>query len=151
MTKIYVDADACPVKAEVERVATRHKLTVLMVTDGGLRPSQNILVQLVVVEPGLDAADNWIADNIQAEDLCVTNDIPLAARCLKKGAAALRPDGRPFTQDNIGSALATRDLMQNLREAGTVTGGPKPFSRADRSNFLNTMETMVRASFKKAP
>lgn len=144
MTKIYVDADACPVKSEVERVATRHKVPVLMVADGGLRPSENPLVQMVFVEPGLDAADNWIAAHIGPQDICITNDIPLASRCLKAGAAALRVDGTRFTDDNIGSALATRDLMQSLRETGQVTGGPKPFSRADRSNFLNALENTVR-------
>lgn len=143
---LYIDADACPVKDEALRVAARHGLKTVMVSDGGIRPSQDPMVDIVIVSQGADAADDWIAERITAADICVTNDIPLAARCLEKGAFALKPNGDPFTQDSIGGALATRDLMQTLRETGTVTGGPRPFSKADRSNFLNRLEVMVQAA-----
>ncbi len=146
MPTIYVDADACPVKDEVERVATRHKLKVLMVSDGGIRPSQNPLIDLVIVPSGPDAADNWIAEHIAKADICVTNDIPLAARCLEAEAFAIKPNGERFTQNGIGMALAQRELMQNLRETGEITGGPRPFSKSDRSDFLNGLETTVQAA-----
>ncbi len=146
MIEIYVDADACPVKEEVERVATRHGLKIYLVSDGGIRPNQNPLIETVVVTQGADAADDWIADRIVAADICVTGDIPLAARCLKKGAFALRHNGEAFTEAGIGMALATRELMQGLREAGTVTGGPRAFQKRDRSQFLNRLETIVQAA-----
>ena len=146
MTRIFVDADACPVKDEVERVATRHGLKTFMVSDGGIRPRQNPLIETVVVSQGADAADDWIADRIDVADICITGDIPLAARCLKKGAFALRHNGDAFTEAGIGMALATRDLMQGLREAGTVTGGPRAFQKRDRSQFLNHLETTVQAA-----
>jgi len=126
MVEIYVDADACPVKGEVERVATRHQLKIYMVCDGGIRPSPNPLLQLVVVTQGADAADDWIADHIGKADICITNDIPLAGRCLKQGAFALKPNGENYTDDSIGMALATREIMQGLRETGEITGGPRP-------------------------
>ena len=150
MIEIYVDADACPVKDEVERVATRHGLKTYMVSDGGLRPRQNPLIEMVVVSQGADAADDWIADHIQNADICVTNDIPLAARCIEKGALALRHNGDIFTEAGIGMALATRELMQELREAGTVSGGPRPFRKTDRSQFLNKLETTIQAAKRKA-
>ena len=143
MVKIYVDADACPVKNEVERVATRHNLETYMVCDGGIRPSLNPLVKLVVVDQGADAADDWIADHIKKSDICVTNDIPLAGRCLKKGAFAIKPNGKSFNDDNIGIALATREIMEKIRETGEMTGGPPPFSKADRSKFLNQIEMII--------
>ena len=149
MTILYVDADACPVKEETEKVALRHGLKVVMVSDGGLRPSRNPLVQMVTVSQGADAADDWIADAIGPSDICITNDIPLAARCLEKGASALKPNGEPFTENGIGMALATRELMQGLREAGTITGGPRPFAKKDRSAFLNKLEVMVQAAKRK--
>jgi len=149
MTEIYVDADACPVKGEVVRVADRHGLKVYMVSNGGIRPDANPLVELVIVPPGPDAADDWIAEQIGPADICITNDIPLAARCLKRDALAIKPNGDAFTQDGIGMALASRNLMQDLREAGTVTGGPPPFGKADRSAFLNGMEALVRKSQKQ--
>lgn len=148
MTTIYVDADACPVKDEVERVAARHKLNVILVTDGGLRPSQNPMVRLVIVEQGADAADDWIADEIGPNDICVTNDIPLAARCLEKQALAIKPNGELFTEDAIGMALATRTLMQGLRETGEITGGPAPFSKRDRAQFLDKLETTVQRALR---
>lgn len=146
MVDIYVDADACPVKDEILRVAARHGLKTYMVTDGGIRPIQNPLVELVIVSQGADAADNWIAEHIQKSDICITNDIPLAARCLKRDALALKPTGEPFTENGIGMALANRELMQGLRESGQITGGPKPFSKSDRSEFLNRLETTVQAA-----
>lgn len=142
--RVFVDADACPVKEEVIRVAGRHGLSVFLVSDGGLRPRPEAFAETVVVTGGMDAADDWIAERIGRGDLCVTSDIPLADRCLKAGAAALKPNGAAFTEDSIGMALATRGLMQDLRESGTVTGGPRPFSKADRSAFLNAMEVAVQ-------
>ena len=146
MVEIYVDADACPVNDEVERVATRHDLKTYMVSDGGIRPSQSALVELVIVDQGPDAADDWIADHIQKTDICITNDIPLAARCLERGALAIKPNGEPFTDNGIGMALANRELMQGLRESGEITGGPRPFSKSDRSAFLNHLETSVQTA-----
>ena len=148
MIKIYVDADACPVKNEVERVATRHNLETYMVCDGGIRPSLNPLIQLVVVNQGADAADDWIADHIGSPDICITNDIPLAARCLKKEAFALKSNGKSYTNDNIGMALATREIMERIRESGEITGGPPAFSKADRSKFLDRMEMIVQKARK---
>jgi uncharacterized protein YaiI (UPF0178 family) len=148
VTIIYVDADACPVKDEVERVAARHNLDTILVTDGGLRPSQNPRVRLVIVEQGADAADDWIADEISANDICVTNDIPLAAQCLEKDALAIKPNGELFTTDAIGMALATRTLMQGLRETGEITGGPAPFSKRDRAQFLDKLEVTVQKALR---
>ena len=144
MVEIYVDADACPVKDETVQVAARHSLKTYLVSDGGIRPPQNPLVELVIVDQGPDAADDWIADHIQKADICVTNDIPLAARCLERGTMTIRPNGEPFTENGIGMALANRELMQGLRESGEITGGPKPFSKSDRSEFLNRLETTVQ-------
>ncbi len=143
---IYIDADGCPVKDETARVAARHGLKIYLVSDGGIRPSQNPLVELVIVAQGADAADDWIADQIQASDICITNDIPLAARCLKRGAMAIKPNGEPFTENGIGLALANREILQALRESGEITGGPRPFSKSDRSEFLNRLETTVQAA-----
>lgn len=149
MVELYIDADACPVKDETIRVAARHGLKTFMVCDGGIRPSQDPMVELVVVTQGADAADDWIAEHIGPTDVCITSDIPLAARCLEVGAAAVKPNGDPFTPDSIGMALATRELMQGLRETGEITGGPRPFAKSDRSAFLNRLETMVQAAKRK--
>ncbi len=149
MVKIYVDADACPVKNEVERIATRHELETYLVCDGGIRPPLNPLIQLVVVNQGTDAADDWIAEHIERADICVTDDIPLAGRCLKGGAFAIKPNGNTYTDDSIGLALATREIMQGLRETGEMTGGPHPFRKADRSKFLDRMEKTVQAAKAK--
>ena len=148
MIKIYVDADACPVKNEIERVATRHNLKTYMECDGGIRPSLNPLIKLVVVSQGADAADDWIADHIGRADICITNDIPLAARCLKKEAFALKSNGKSYTNDNIGMALATREIMERIRESGEMTGGPPPFSKIDRSKFLDQIEKIVQKAKK---
>ena len=149
MVDIYIDADACPVKDETVRVAARHGLKTYMVSDGGIRPSQSPMVELVIVTQGADAADDWIADHIQKSDVCITNDIPLAARCLERGALAIKPNGEAFTENGIGMALANRELMQGLRERGEITGGPRPFSKSDRSDFLNSLETTVQAAKKQ--
>ena len=147
--EIYVDADACPVKDEVIKVANRHSINVNMVSDGGIRPFPSRLVKLIIVDQGADAADDWIVEYIETGDIVITNDIPLAARCLKKKAKAIKPDGTLFTDNTIGIALATRDLMQTLRESGEITGGPRPFSKKDRSDFLNALEVVVQTIKKK--
>ena len=145
---IYVDADACPVKAETLRVAERHKVKVVYVSDGGVRPNPHPLAEVVVVAQGADAADDWIVDRIGAGDLCITGDIPLADRCIKKGARALRHNGEAFTEANIGNLLATRDLMAEFRSANPLSqgGGGRPFSKADRSRFLEALERELRLS-----
>ncbi|MEE8454431.1 MAG: YaiI/YqxD family protein [Limibaculum sp.] len=148
MTTLYIDADACPVKAEALRVAERHGLRVLVVSNGGIRPSPHPLVETVIVPEGPDAADIWIAERIGPGDICVTGDVPLAARCLEAGGRALRHNGEAFTAANIGNALAMRDLMTDLRAANPLAagGGARPFARADRSRFLEALEWMVRAA-----
>ncbi len=147
MTIIYIDADACPVKAETLRVADRHKLQVYIVSNGGMRPNPHPLVDIVVVDDGPDAADLWIADRITRGDICVTADIPLAAKCLEAGGRALRHNGDAFTRANIGNQLAMRDLMNDVRAADPFhQGRGKPFSRADRSAFLNALEREVQAA-----
>lgn len=145
MTALYVDADACPVRAEAERVATRHKVTMHVVSNGGLRPSQNPLVKTVVVPDGPDVADMWIADRAGPGDIVITADIPLAARCVENGARVLKPNGETLTAANVGNALAMRDLMSDLRSADPFRqGGGKPFSKADRSRFLDALEREMR-------
>lgn len=142
---IYVDADACPVREEVVRVAERHGVNVVFVTNGGLRPSRHPLVKIEVVSAGADEADKWIADQAGPGDICVTADVPLAARCVEAGALVIGHDGEPFSQANIGARLAMRDLMADLRAADPFRqGGGKPFSKADRSRFLNALEASVR-------
>ena len=142
---IYVDADACPVKAEVERVGTRHKVKMAVVSNGGIRPSQNPLVETVIVPEGPDVADMWIADRAGPGDVVVTGDIPLASRCIENGAQVLKHNGEVFTQSNIGNILATRDLMADVRAADPFhQGGGKGFTKADRSRFLNALETALR-------
>lgn len=147
--EIYVDADACPVKDEVLRVAERHNLPVCLVSNSGMRPSRNPLVRQVVVPANPDAADDWIAEHIAPGDICVTADIPLAARCLEKGAYALHSNGKPFSQESIGMALAMRGLMQQLREASPEMKGSNPaFTRDDRSRFLRVMEETIQAALR---
>ena len=142
---IYVDADACPVKAEVERVGTRHKVAMFVVSNGGIRPSPNPLVETVVVPDGPDVADMWIADRAKAGDVVITGDIPLAARCIENGALVLKHNGEALTAKNIGNVLATRDLMTDMRAADPFRqGGGKPFSKADRSRFLDALENTLR-------
>ncbi|KEJ97212.1 hypothetical protein SAMN05444149_104364 [Pseudosulfitobacter pseudonitzschiae] len=146
---LYIDADACPVKAEAERVATRHRLKMYVVSNGGLRPSQNPLVETVIVPEGPDVADMWIADRAGPGDVVVTGDIPLAAKCVEAGAQVLKHNGEPLTQANIGNVLATRDLMTDLRSADPFRmGGGKGFTKADRSRFLDALERAIRAAAK---
>ena len=146
-TVIYVDADACPVKAEVEKVASRHGLLVKMVCNGGLRPSANPLVEMVFVPDGPDVADMWIADRAVRGDVVITGDIPLAAKCVESGARVIKHNGETLTAANIGNVLATRDLMTDLRAADPFRqGGGRPFSKADRSRFLDGLEREIQAA-----
>ncbi len=143
---IYVDADACPVKEEILKVAARHELPVVLVSNSGLRPSRDPMVRHVVVSGKFDAADDWIVDNAVAHDIAVTADVPLAARLVAHGVHVLGPTGRAFTPDSIGMAVASRNLNQELREAGAIKGYNAPFSTRDRSQFLQSLETAVRRS-----
>ena len=149
MTDIYVDADACPVKDEVYRVAQRYGLKVLLVSNAWLRAPNEEWVEVVVVGAELDAADAWIVEHVTEDDIVVTADIPLAALCLENGSSVLGPRGRPFTEDSIGGALATRELMSQLREMGEVTGGPPAFEKRDRSQFLQALDQVVHAIRKR--
>jgi uncharacterized protein YaiI (UPF0178 family) len=142
--RIYVDADACPVKDEVYRVAGRHQLPVFVVTNSFMRVPQDPLIERVAVAAGPDAADDWIAERADAAAIVITADIPLANRCVKAGAAVIAPNGRAFTEDSIGMALAVRDLMTDLRSAGDVTSGPRPFAPRDRSTFLSALDQAIR-------
>jgi len=149
MSNIYVDGDACPVKEEVARVAARHALQVYIVSNQGLRSSLGPHVRGIMVGSEFDAADNWIVENITVDDIAITTDIQLAARCLKKGAKAINPAGKLFTEENIGSALAMRELSSYLREAGEIKGGNAPYSKQDRSNFLQCLDLMIHRTVKK--
>jgi hypothetical protein len=150
VTQIYVDADACPVREEVYRVAGRLGVKVSVVWNGSrpIRPPHLPFVEMVMVGEAMDAADDWIAERIAAADICVTADIPLASRCLQKGARVVSPNGRPFTAANIGNALAGRELSRHLRELGAGGGGPPPFTKADRSRFLSALDTAVQAALR---
>jgi uncharacterized protein YaiI (UPF0178 family) len=141
---ILVDADACPVKDEVVRVAERHGLSVVLVSNRWHR-GDHPLVEKVVVPEGLDAADDVIAERARAGDVVVTADVPLAARCVAKGARAIDPRGKRFDESSIGMQVAMRDLMKSLRDAGEITGGPAGYTRQDRSRFLSALETLVQA------
>ncbi len=143
MIEIFVDADACPVKDEVYQVASRHGVYVFIVANARMRVPEGAGVEMVVVEDGPDAADDWIAERIRPSDVAVTADIPLAARCLEAGARVLGTNGEPFTEDSIGAALATRDLKAELREAGFAGGGPPPLSQRDRSRFVGRLGRLV--------
>jgi uncharacterized protein YaiI (UPF0178 family) len=146
---IFVDADACPVKQEVYRVANRYKLSVTLVAGSWMRIPDGVKIALKVVDQGMDAADDWIVEHVDANDIVVTADIPLAARCVERGAYVLGPTGKPFTEDNIGPALATRNLLSELREVGEVTGGPPPFDKRDRSRFLQGLDKAVNEIRRK--
>jgi len=146
---IYVDADACPVKDEVYVVATRYGFPVFLVANAPMYVPGGFGVELVVVEQGPDVADDWIAERAGEGDVVVTADIPLAARCLEAGAAVLGTDGRPFTEDSIGGALAGRELHSQLREAGIHSGGPRPVSDKDRSRFLSKLDEAVSRSLRE--
>lgn len=145
MIKLYIDADSCPVKNEVFRVARRHGLKVYLVSNSMMRIPPEAFIELIIVREGFDAADDWIATHITETDIAVTSDIPLAARCLKKGAKVLDPKGRVYSEDSIGDALANRDFMAFLRDTGTITGGPPPFEPKDRSRFLQRLDELVHA------
>jgi len=142
---VYVDADGCPVKGETYRVAERYGLKVILVSDSRMRVPDEKWIELVVVSGGFDAADDWIAEHIQENDIVITGDIPLASRCLKQGARVLSPRGRVFREDSIGQALATRDFLAHLRELGMDSGGPAPLERRDRSQFLQRLDEIVQA------
>jgi hypothetical protein len=148
MTAIYVDADACPVREEIFRVSTRLDVPVFVVSNGSrpIRPPGLAKVQMVIVGSAPDAADDWIAERITDADVCVTSDIPLAARCLAKAARAVSPVGRHWTGENIGNALAGREVARHMREIGLTTGGPAALTRADRSRFLGALDTAVQAA-----
>ncbi len=144
MLHIFIDADACPVKEEVYRVATRYDLGVSVVSNSRMRVPSEPRVELVVVTDGFDAADDWIASHAGGDDIVISADIPLASRCLANGAHVLGHTGRPFTEDNIGDALASRELLSDLRATGDVTGGPPPFHERDRSRFLQGLDAMIQ-------
>lgn len=150
MASIYVDADACPVKEEVYKVARRVGFDVLVVANSFIRTPVESRIRFVLVEAGSDAADDWIAERAGAGDIVVTNDIPLAARALSSGAEALSPTAKVFTPDMIGGALATRGLMEHLRSFGEITSGPKPFSQKDRSAFLSALDAAVNRARRKS-
>jgi uncharacterized protein YaiI (UPF0178 family) len=145
LLNVYVDADACPVKPEVCKVARRCGLTVTFVSNTRMRIPDPGIATLVVVDGGFDAADDWIAGQVGADDIVVTADILLAHRCVGKGAGVIGPTGRPFTEENIGQAMAVRELMSDLRDTGTFTGGPPPFQKKDRSRFLHRLDEMIQA------
>jgi uncharacterized protein YaiI (UPF0178 family) len=149
MTEIFIDGDACPVKDEVYAVAARIGLAVVVVANQRIHVPADLGVEMVVVEEGPDAADDWIAEEIRAGDVVITADIPLAARCLEVGAFALGTNGREFTQDSIGSALATREIKASIRESGVATGGPPPLTGRDRSRFSNVLDRVVQAAMRR--
>jgi uncharacterized protein YaiI (UPF0178 family) len=142
---IYIDADACPVKEEVYRVARRYALRVTLVANAPQRIPDDEEFDLVVVREGMDVADDWISEHAGPTDIVITADIPLAARCLRNGSRVIGTTGRPFTDDNVGGALATREILSELRGAGEMTSGPPPFERKDRSRFLQALDAAVQA------
>ncbi len=151
MLDIFVDADACPVKEEVYRVASRYHLNVTLVANAWMRVPDVRWITLEIVEDGFDAADDWIVVHVQAHDIVITADILLAMRCLKRNACVLGPSGKPFTEDRIGEAVATRDLLSDLRGAGEITGGPPPLKKRDRSRFLQQLDNMIQSIRRKHP
>ena len=151
MLHIYVDADACPVKQEVYRVAKRCGLDVTLVANSWMRVPEERWLKLEVVGERFDAADDWIVEHVEADDIVVTADILLASRCIKEGARVIGTTGKPFTENNIGSALATRDLLSELRGAGEITGGPAPIDKRDRSRFLQELDQMIQSIRRKRP
>lgn len=148
MTEIFVDGDACPVKDEVYAVAARLGLAVIVVANQRINVPRDLGVEMIVVEEGPDAADDWIAEEIREQDVVITADIPLAARCLEVGAFALGTHGREFTSDSIGGALATREIKASIRESGVITGGPPPLSPRDRSRFSNELDRIVHRAMR---
>jgi uncharacterized protein len=148
---IFIDADACPVKQEVYRVASRCGLEVTLVANSRMRIPSEPWISLEVVANGLDAADDWIVEHVQPHDIVVTADIPLANRCLKKGARVIGTTGKPFTEDNIGQSVATRDLLSELRDRGEMMGGPPPLKKRDRSRFLQQLDEIIQSIRRKHP
>ena len=148
---IFVDADACPVKQEVYRVAGRCQLDVTLVANAWMRIPNERWIALQVVADGFDAADDWIVEHVQSHDIVVTADIPLASRCLRKGARVIGTTGKPFTENNIGQAVATRGLLSELRDAGEITGGPPPLTKRDRSRFLQQLDTVIQSIRREHP
>lgn len=149
MLEIFIDADGCPVKQEVYRVARRYGLHVTVVSNSRIQVPYEPWLELVVVEGQFDAADDWIVAHVTEKDIVISGDIPLAARCLDKGALVLGPRGHAFTEDSIGEALASRALLAHLRELGTITGGPAPFEQRDRSRFLQRLDEAIQAARRK--
>lgn len=148
---VYVDADACPVKDEIHRVASRYGLRVVLVANAGMRIPDDPLVRLEVVKGRFDAADDWIAERAGAGDIVVTSDVPLASRVVRAGAAAISSTGKIFTEDNVGDALATRDLLTEAREAGATTAGPPPIGKKERSLFLQKLDQLVHVVRRRHP
>ena len=151
MLHIFVDADGCPVKDEIYRVARRHGLSATVVSNARIRIPEDERLELVVVGDRFDAADDWIVEHAAPDDIVITADIPLASRCLREGAVVLDQRGGAFTEDNIGPALANREILSHLRELGTLTGGPAPFSDRDRSRFLHRLDEAIRAIRRRNP
>jgi uncharacterized protein YaiI (UPF0178 family) len=149
LPQIYVDADACPVKDEIRRVAERHGIVAHLVSNRGFRTADHPLIRNVLVGDAFDAADNWIVEHLQAGDIIVTGDIQLADRCLKAGAQVMGHNGRPFTMNSIGAALAMRELSSQLRDMGEIKGGGPAFSQRDRTNFLNALEQAVQRALRR--
>ncbi len=145
MSKIIIDADACPVKEEVYRVAVRYGLKVILVANSRMRVPDVDWLEQVIVKDHFDAADDWIVENISEVDIVIAGDIPLVSRCIAKGAMVISPRGRIFTEDSIGEALATRNLLSHLRDIGNITGGPEPFEKRDRSKFLHSLDKVIQA------
>ncbi len=143
MLDIFVDADACPVKQEIYRVAKRYGLKVILVSNSWMRTPESNWLELIIVDKGADVVDDWIAEHAVRDDIVISGDIPLASRCLKKGALVLGNTGRPFTEDNIGDVLSIRNLLHDLREQGMMIGGPAPFAKKDRSRFLQALDEMI--------
>lgn len=146
---VYLDADACPVKEEAYKVAARYGLKTYVVSNSFMQVPQSPLIERVIVDAGPDVADDWIAEHAESGDLVVTNDIPLAERALASGAAVIAPNGKPFTRNSIGSAIAQRALMEQLRSTGDIFGGPKPFDRNDRSRFLQAMDEAISKELRR--
>ncbi len=145
MSAIFVDADCCPVKQEIYRVAKRYGLKVTMVANAQVNVPGEDWLEMVVVSERFDAADDWIVEHIARDDIVVSGDIPLASRCLKKGARVVGPKGHVFTRSSIGNTLANRDLMSHLRDIGIMTGGPAPFTKRDHSRFLRSLDGIIQA------
>ena len=151
MLHVYVDADACPVKPEICRVAGRYRLQVALVANSWMRTPDDSWISLEVVGAGADAADDWIAERVKPHDIVITSDIPLASRCVKADASVINNTGKRWNDDNIGQALATRDLMTDLRSAGEITGGPPPLKQRDRSKFLQQLDEVIQTIRREHP